>query len=107
MSDTHQPAPVVQPQQGGSPVLVSQHLPGNGRGGTITTIASGITDAFKTSPVMLLIVLLNGAFIASAAYYLIQVESYRTVERQAIAAMLDKCIAQTVPVEYLLWSKQE
>ena len=74
-------------------------------GGTVTTIAGGLFDAFKTAPILLLIVLLNGFFVAAAAYFLLKVEEYRAADRQSIAAMLDHCIAQTVPVEYLLRSQ--
>jgi len=87
-----------------TPAVRVEQQPAGG-GGTVTTIAGGLFDAFKTSPVLLLIVILNGVFVASAAYFLLQVEAYRAADRQAIATMLDKCIAQTVPVDYLVRSQ--
>jgi len=76
-------------------------------GGTVTTIAGGLFDAFKTSPVLLLIVILNGFFIGAAGYFLLKVEEYRAADRQSIAAMLDHCIAQTVPVDYLVRTQMQ
>jgi hypothetical protein len=68
----------------------------------VVGVASGAIEALKTSPVLLLIVLLNMVFAVAAAYYLLQVESYRAADRHKVAEMLDKCIGNTVPMEYLL-----
>ena len=81
-------------------VTVQQQQSPHG-GGTITTIAGGVFDAFKTSPILLLIVILNMAFAGAGAYYLIQIEAYRAADRQSLTAMVDKCIGQSVPLEYL------
>ena len=86
--------------------MVVQQQPSS-HGGTITTVAGGLFDAFKTSPVLLLIVILNGFFVAAAGYFLLKVEEYRAADRQSIAAMLDHCIAQTVPVEYLVRTQMQ
>src|SRR6185312_7595682 len=60
-----------------------------------TSVIGAITtslDALKTSPVLLLIVLLNGFFCAAAGYYLLQVEAYRHVERRDVIDMLGRCM---------------
>lgn len=57
-----------------------------------TGIATGLIDAFKTSPVILLIVVLNMVFAGAAAYYLLHVEAYRAEDRRAIVGLIDKCI---------------
>lgn len=60
-----------------------------------------MVDAFKGAPVLLLIALINAAFIATAGYYLVKVEAYRAEDRKALASLLDKCLTQSVPLEYL------
>jgi hypothetical protein len=60
-----------------------------------------VVDAFKGAPVLLLIALINAAFIGSPGYYLLKVESYRAEDRKALASLLDKCLTQSVPLEYL------
>jgi hypothetical protein len=41
----------------------------------------------------------QAAFIGRAGYYLLKVEGYRAEDRKALA--LDKCLTQSVPLEYL------
>lgn len=84
MTDQH-PAPVVLQE----------------RGGVVAAISGDLFGAFKTSPILLLIVLLNIAFAGSAAYYLLQMEKYRADDRHALASLLEKCLMQTVPLTYL------
>ena len=94
MSDQHQVPGVViqqQPQQSG---------------GMVTTIAGGLFDAFKTSPMLLLIVILNIAFAGAASYYLLQMEKYRADDRHELADLLNKCLMQTVPIAYLQQQQQ-
>jgi hypothetical protein len=64
-------------------------------------VAGDVVDAFKTSPVLLLIVLLNMAFCGAAAYYLLRVEDYRAADRVALFSLLEKCTMHTVPIEAL------
>ena len=99
---TDAPSVVVQPSGSGQSVMVSQQPHGNGRGGGITTIASGVLDALRTSPVLLLIVLLNMAFCGMGGYYLLQVEAYRAQDRAALSGLLSRCLTEAVPVDYLL-----
>lgn len=80
-----------------APVIIQQPA----ARGMVTTIAGDMFDAFRTSPVLLLIVLLNVAFAGSAAYYLLEMEKYRADDRRALATLLDKCLMQTVPLAYL------
>jgi hypothetical protein len=81
-----------------APVIIQQQPAARGM---VTTIAGDLFGAFQTSPILLLIVLLNIAFAGSAAYYLLQMEKYRADDRRALAALLDKCLMQTVPLTYL------
>lgn len=83
---------------------MSQSPHGNGKG-MVTSITSGVFDAFKTSPVLLLIVLLNMAFICSAAYYMLQVEAYRAKDREALGTLLGKCLTEAVPIDYLKYQQ--
>jgi hypothetical protein len=69
--------------------------------GVAVRVAGNIVDVFRTSPVLLLIVLLNMAFCAAAAYYLVVVEDHRTHERDTLIALLEKCTMHTVPLEAL------
>jgi hypothetical protein len=55
----------------------------------ITGLGGEVIDALKTSPVLLLIVLLNMAFAGSAAYYLSNIENKRS---EATKLILDRCI---------------
>lgn len=56
---------------------------------SITGVAGGVVSALATSPVLLLIVLLNMAFAGSAAYYLANIENKRS---EATRLILDRCI---------------
>lgn len=69
--------------------------------------AGDVVDALKTSPVLLLIVLLNGIFAACAGYYLLQVEHYRADDRKALFELLQQCTMRTVPVDYLNSQRKE
>ena len=42
-----------------------------------------------------------------AGYYLLQVEHYRADDRKALATLLDKCLTQSVPLEYLNQHRKE
>jgi len=77
-----------------------------GQSSTISTVAGGLFSAFQASPVLLLIVILNGFFIGSAGWYMLQVEAYRADDRKALTAILDKCTAQSVPIDYLIRAQQ-
>lgn len=70
--------------------------------GSFGGMAAGVVEALRASPVLLLIVLLNGFFVAAAGYYLLQVEAYRAADRSALISLLDRCASQTVPMDYLL-----
>ena len=67
----------------------------------VVRVATDVVDAFKTSPVLLLIVLLNMAFAGAAAYYLVTVEDHRSRERDALIRLLDQCTMHTIPLEAL------
>jgi len=55
----------------------------------ISGVALGMIDALKTSPVVLLIVLLNMAFAGGAAYYLTHIENMRS---EYLKLLLDRCL---------------
>jgi len=55
----------------------------------VTGVATGIVDALKTSPVLLLIILLNMAFAGGAAYYLTYIENLRS---EYLKLLLDRCL---------------
>jgi hypothetical protein len=55
----------------------------------VTGVASDVVSALRTSPVLLLIVILNMAFAGSAAYYLTGIENKRS---EVIKLMLDRCV---------------
>ena len=59
-------------------------LPPARRPNGISAVAGDVVDALRTSPVLLLIVLLNMAFAGGAAYYLVRVEDYRAQDRTAL-----------------------
>ena len=71
-----------------------------------STVA-GTVDIFKATPALLLIVLINGFFVAAAGWYLLKVEEYRELDRKALIGVLDSCINHTVPVDYLLGVKAQ
>jgi hypothetical protein len=57
---------------------------------TVTTVASDTVAALKTSPLLLVVVLLNCAFLAVAAYYL------RTQQETAFK-LVDKLFERCLP----------
>lgn len=65
------------------------------RPGTMTGVAIGVVDALRTSPVILLIVLLNMAFVLGGAYYLTGIENKRN---EAMRLILDRCIPHAQPL---------
>lgn len=67
---------------------------------TVQTITNTI-DSLRGTPVLLALVLLNGFFIAGAAYYLINSDGYRATERLALINALDRCVQNTVPTDFL------
>jgi hypothetical protein len=69
--------------------------------GGVVALGGDVVGALKTSPVLLLIVLLNMAFAGVGGYYLLQVEAYRAQERAALSSLLEKCLTQSVPTSYL------
>jgi len=52
-------------------------------------VAGGLLDVFRTSPVLLLIVLLNMAFAGAGGYVITQLEQQRHIERMA---MMERCL---------------
>jgi hypothetical protein len=67
----------------------------------------GVVDALKGAPMLLLLALINASFIATGGYYLLQVEHYRADDRKALASLLEKCLTQSVPLEYLLKQRKD
>jgi hypothetical protein len=67
----------------------------------IIGMAHDTIDALKTSPAILLIVLLNMAFAGGAAYYLVTVENYRAAGTTRLLDLLEKCALHTIPLEAL------
>ena len=61
---------------------------------TLTNIAGDVVGAFKTSPVLLLIVLLNMAFAGAASYFMVHLESWR---HEAMVTLMDRCIPRHAP----------
>jgi hypothetical protein len=55
----------------------------------ISGVALSMVDALKTSPVLLLIVILNMAFAGGAAYYLTHIENMRS---EYLKLLLDRCL---------------
>lgn len=55
-------------------------------------MTTGLFEAFKASPVLLLIVVLNAFFCAGATYYLLRSAEYRHMERQQEFDLLARCI---------------
>jgi hypothetical protein len=75
MSDDRPPTVVVQPAQG------------------VVAVAADTVGALRSTPVLLVMVLLNAAFIGAAAYYL------RTAQDHAYALinkMFDRCLPEHV-----------
>ena len=68
------PTVVVQPQASGNPVVV----------------ATGVIDALKAQPTLLVIVVLNLAMIIGAAFYLVKLVEYRHLERLELFKLIDK-----------------
>lgn len=85
------------PSQAGQVPVIVQAAPAAG----VVGLGVGVVDALKTSPVLLLIVILNMAFAFAGSYYLLQVEAYRAADRAALAGLLTKCLTETVPISYL------
>lgn len=77
MSENHPPPQVVfAPTQG------------------VVGIATGTIDALRTSPILLVMVLLNCAFLGVAAYYLrVQQQSAYTL----VGKVLDRCLPKIAP----------
>jgi hypothetical protein len=59
------------------------------RSADMAGVAGGLLDVFRTSPVLLLIVLLNAAFAGAGGYVIGQLESQRHIERMA---MMERCL---------------
>jgi hypothetical protein len=62
---------------------------------------TGVIGELRTSPVLLMLVLLNAAFIFAAAYFLMQLEAYRAKDRTGLIETINSCITKTVPIEVL------
>lgn len=71
------PTVIVQPQPqppSGNPVVV----------------ATGLIDALRQQPMLLVVVVLNIAMIFSAAFFLLRLEEYRHLERLEMFKLIDK-----------------
>src|SRR5262245_15128630 len=97
MADPPHGSVTVTPAPAPPPNVIVQQPTTSALGGVL-----GVVDAFKGAPVLLLIALINASFIAAAAYYLLKVEGYRAEDRRALGSLLDKCLTQSVPLDYLL-----
>jgi hypothetical protein len=60
----------------------------------VSGVAIDTINALKTSPVLLLIVLLNIAFAGGAAYYLTNIENKRS---EYLTMLLDRCLPSQHP----------
>lgn len=58
---------------------------------SVTTVASDVTSALKTSPLLLVMVLLNCVFIAAGAYFLRmqQENAFKLIDK-----IFDKCLPE-------------
>jgi len=76
MADDRSPTVVVEPQQG------------------VVSVATGAVDALRGTPVLLVMVLLNCAFLGAAAYYLRgqQANAFALVDK-----MFDRCLPEHKP----------
>jgi len=62
------------------------------RNATIVNVADDVIGAFKSAPILLLIVLLNMAFAGAASYFMVQLE---TLRHEASKMILDRCLPPT------------
>lgn len=76
------------------------------RANGITAVAGDVVDALRTSPIILLIVLLNMAFAGGATYYLANQEEQRAQNVASLVALLEKCTMHTVPIEALQYMRR-
>ena len=76
MSDDTPPTVVVQPAQG------------------VVGVAAGTVDALRGSPMLLVMVVLNMAFLAAAAYYL---RNQQDNAFKLVGAMFDRCLPDVHP----------
>lgn len=53
-------------------------------------VATGVVDALRTAPVLMVVVLLNILMIAGAAYFLVSVASLLHAEKMAL---IDRCLS--------------
>jgi hypothetical protein len=74
----------VTPAPGPGSVIV--HQPS----GNPVVVATGIIDALRAQPLLLVIVILNVVMIAGAAFYLLRVEEYRHQEKLEMFKLIDK-----------------
>lgn len=61
----------------------------------VVQLASDAVAGLKSTPGLLMLVILNGCFCAAGAWFLIAQENYRHVERMELAALLNRCVTPT------------
>lgn len=71
------------------PTVVVQQSPSQPQGHAPVVVATGVIDALKSSPTLLVIVILNCVMIVAAAYYLLQLEKYRHLERLELFKLIE------------------
>jgi hypothetical protein len=54
--------------------------------------ANKILDGLRATPALLLLVILNGMFLAAAGWFLLKQEEYRHMERLELATILKSCM---------------
>lgn len=68
---------------GENPVIV--HQPS----GNPVVVATGVVDALKAQPTLLVVVLLNCVMVAGACFFLLRLEEYRHLERLELFKLID------------------
>ena len=58
-------------------------------------VADNVVTTLGAEPLMLVVVLLNAAFLGAGSYYLASLEGYRHAERLKSISAFDRCIASS------------
>jgi hypothetical protein len=59
--------------------------------------AASLLSDLRSAPILLIIVLLNIAFVGTSGWYLLKVEEYRARNQVALIDLLKSCVLDTEP----------
>jgi hypothetical protein len=75
--------------------LMSDPRPPQNTTEAVSAVAGGVITALRSSPVMVLVLVLNMLMVSGAIYYLVRFEQFRHSEREQLYKILHACTTKT------------